>query len=255
MGIASGDVNRDGRLDLFITNFRDEANNLYVQGDDLLFDDRIRQSLLHDPGYLMEGWGAQFLDADLDGLLDLAVANGHLDDYPHSPGMNRMPTQFFRNVGAGQFAELTADQLGPHFAATSLGRALARLDWNRDGKPDFCMTHVDVPFSLLTNQSTETGSYLVVQLRGVESARDAIGTTVSLRAGNQVWSQQLTAGDGFQAANQRHLIFGLGAATSVDELTIHWPAGTEQTFQGLDVNSEIVCVEGRAPPVPQHARD
>ena len=253
MGIAAGDVDGDGRLDLFVTNFRDEANNLYVQGDDLLFDDRIRHSLLHDPGYLLEGWGAQFMDADLDGLLDLAVANGHLDDYPHSSGINRMPTQFFHNVGAGRFTKLTAEESGSCFATEHLGRALARLDWNRDGKPDFCVTYVDAPFSLLTNQTTHAGNFLVVQLRGVESARDAIGTTLSLRVGDQVWSRQLTAGDGFQASNQRQLVFGLGAAERVDELTIRWPLGDEQTFSDLEANRELLFVEGAGKPFPQDA--
>ncbi len=248
MGIAVGDMNGDDRLDLFVTNFRDEANNLYVQDDDLLFDDRIRSAKLHDPGYRLEGWGAQFLDADLDGWLDLAVANGHLDDYPHSPGIKRMPTQVFRNDGGGRFSELPAKTLGAYFEGTHLGRALARLDWNRDGRPDFCVTHVSTPFALLTNQSQPTGNYLTVYLRGVTSARDAIGTTVSVRVLDRKWSLQLAAGDGFQASNQRHLVFGLGTATQVDELSIQWAGGTDEVFTNVAANREILCIEGRTGP-------
>jgi hypothetical protein len=243
MGIAIGDVNGDERLDLFVTNFRDEANNLYVQGDDLFFDDQIRRSGLRDPGYLLEGWGAQFIDGDQDGWLDLAVANGHLDDYPHSTGITKMPTQFFRNLGHGQFVELPAAEIGPHFQNPRLGRALARLDWNRDGKPDFCITQVTEPFALLTNQTAECGNFLTVHLRGVESSRDAVGTTVTVRVDDLSRSLQLTAGDGYQASNQRYLQFGLAKAELVDELTIEWPSGAKQVFNDVGVNREIICVE------------
>lgn len=248
MGIAAGDSNGDNLLDLFVTNFQDEANNLYVQVGDLLFADQIRRSRLHDPGFQMEGWGAQFLDADLDGKQDLVVANGHLDDYPHSLGVNRMPTQFFYNGGDGRFAEVPAKQLGPYFETPYLGRALARLDWNRDGLPDFCVTHVDTPFALLTNRSTAAGRSLVVHLRAVRSARDAIGATVTVRAADQLWSQQLMAGDGFAASNQRQLTFGLQSTPQVDELTIQWPSGLVQTYHNLPTNNELLFVEARAVP-------
>lgn len=248
MGIAIADVNRDEKLDLFVTNFQDEPNNFYLQSDGLLFNDRIRQSYLHDPGFLMEGWGAQFMDVDADGLLDLVVANGHLDDYPHSDGFNRMPTQVFRNIGRGRFAEVPETSLGPYFEKRYLGRALARLDWNRDGRTDFCVTHVHSPFALLTNQTKQAGHTLVVHLRGTASARDAIGTTVTIGGGDDSWTQQLTAGDGFSASNDRKLMFGLGAADSVDKLTIKWPSGREETFTGLAANTEMLFVEGRPSP-------
>ncbi|MBP87673.1 MAG: hypothetical protein CMJ64_13275 [Planctomycetaceae bacterium] len=249
MGVAAGDVNGDHLLDLFVTNFQDEANNLYVQTDDLVFKDRIRQSQLNDPGFQMEGWGAQFFDADLDGRLDLVVANGHLDDYPHSPGVNRMPVQVFRNVGAGKFAEVPGSDLGPYFETKNLGRATALLDWNRDGSLDFCVTHVDAPFALLTNQTPESGHYLVVHLRGVESSRDAIGTTVSIRTVDGRWTKQLMAGDGFSASNQRVLVIGLGQATDLDELSISWPSGNVQTFQGLAADRELIFIEGQQTPL------
>jgi tetratricopeptide (TPR) repeat protein len=248
MGIATGDVNGDGRLDLFVTNFQVEPNNLYVQIDNLQFDDQIRRSRLYDPGFLLEGWGAQFLDGDLDGQLDLVVANGHLHNYPHSPNENQMPTQFFRNTGDARFADVPAKELGPYFESKRLGRAIARLDWNRDGRPDFCVTHVDAPFALLTNQTPQTGHYLAIQLRGVESSRDAIGATVIVRAGDRSWSRQLAAGGGFSASNERQLVFGLGPVGTVDQLIIQWPVGTDQTFSNLEVDRELIFIEGQSEP-------
>jgi len=197
----------------------------------------------------MEGWGAQFLDADLDGKPDLVVANGHLDNYPHSLGVNRMPTQFFYHTDGGRFAEVPANQLGPYFETTNLGRAIARLDWNRDGRPDFCVTHTDAPFSLLTNDTANAGRFLAVHLRGVESSRDATGTQVTVRSGEQVWSKQLVAGDGFSASNQRQLIFGLGKATKIDEVTIRWPSGRDQTLQEVAIDTEVMFIEGHDEPL------
>lgn len=251
MGIAIGDTNGDDRLDVFVTNFQDEANNLYVQEDGLFFSDRIRESNLHDPGYLMEGWGAQFLDGDLDGKMDLVVANGHLDDYPHSPGVNRMPTQFFHNRGAGRFVELPSRQLGSYFEGRYLGRGLARLDWNRDGRPDFCVTHADSPVALLTNETRDCGHYLLVHLRGTASARDAVGARVTLRAGERSWSQQLVAGDGYTASNHRVLMYGLGDTTHLEAIQVEWPSGMTDLIEGsrmegCRVDAELLLIEGRS---------
>ena len=243
MGIAAGDVNRDGLLDLFVTNFRDEANNFFLQRKGQLFDDVARQSRLREFGFLYEGWGTQFLDGELDGWPDLVVANGHLEI---TDPACRMPTQYFANLGNGQFANLPAAGLGSYFQQVALGRSIALLDWNRDGKEDFLVTHVDSPTALLTNQTEQHGTFLAVQLRGVISSRDAIGTTVRVTAGGQTWSRQLKAGDGFQASNQRQLIFGLGSADQIDSLTISWPAGSDQTFTNLAVDREFLFIEGQS---------
>ena len=249
MGIAVGDVNRDNRLDLFVTNFFDEPNNLFVQTESGLFNDEVRESRLHAPGYMLEGWGAQLLDADLDGLVDLVVANGHLDAYPHTTGTPLMPTQVFRNSGDRQFVEVPSNDLGGYFEKKYLGRAVARLDWNRDGRPDVLVTHVHAPTALLTNQTPDTGHFLAVRLCGVQSARDAIGATVSIRAGGQSWSKQLVAGDGYQASNQRQLIFGLGSAAEVDEVKISWPSGDEETHRGFTADKQLLFIEGMSSPI------
>ena len=243
MGIAAGDVNRDGLLDLFVTNFRDEANNFFLQRKGQLFDDVARQSRLREFGFLYEGWGTQFIDGELDGWPDLVVSNGHLEITDPSC---RMPTQYFANLGNSQFANLPAAGLGSYFQQVALGRSLALVDWNRDGKEDFLVTHVDSPTALLTNQTKQHGHFLAVQLRGVTSSRDAIGTTVRVTAGGQTWTRQLKAGDGFQASNQRQLIFGLGAADQVESLTISWPAGSDQTFENLAADHEFLFIEGNS---------
>jgi hypothetical protein len=213
MGIAVGDIREDGLLDLFVTNYYLESNTLYEQRPGQSFEDVTRTAGLRDPSLKMLGFGTQFLDADLDGWSDLVVLNGHVDDETYRGIPFHMPAQFFRNVGGGKFAEVSADTLGPWFAGRYLGRGLARLDWNRDGLEDFAATNLDSP---------------VVQSRGRE------------------WVKQLTAGDGYESSNQRELVFGLMDAASADLVTIRWPSGATQQFRDVPTGKDHVVIEGRS---------
>ncbi|MFM7920527.1 MAG: FG-GAP repeat domain-containing protein, partial [Planctomycetaceae bacterium] len=129
MGVACGDLNNDGRRDLFVTNFEAEANSLYLQRLDGYFEDAIQGTGLFQPGIPYVGWGTQWLDADNDGDPDLVVANGHVADFGQPGEQYRMPLQFFRNE-QGELSVQTAEQCGVVFGVDRLGRALAVLDWN-----------------------------------------------------------------------------------------------------------------------------
>ncbi len=245
MGIAAGDVNADGLIDLFVTNYHDEANTLYLQQPGSLFRDASQEAGLREPSLPMLGFGTQFLDGELDGHPDLIVTNGHVGDYRNDGIPYHMRPQYFRNLGAGRFVELSADSLGPYFQQVFLGRGLARLDWNRDGREDVVVSHLDAPVALLTNRTSDAGHCLAIRLKGVAGSRDAIGTTVRLASDDQTWSRQLTAGDGYQASNQRQLIFGLGACDRVDELIVQWPSGLSQRFPSPPIDLEFLAIEGR----------
>ena len=244
MGVAAGDADGDGKLDLYVTNFYDEPNTLYLQRDGGMFVDGTSAGGLRAPSYHMLGFGTQFLDGDLDGVLDLVVANGHIEDMSYQQIPYAMPPQYFRGLGGGKFAELPAAELGDFFAGKHLGRGLARLDWNRDGREEFVVSHLDGPAALLANVSPPTAHFLAVQLRGVKSSRDAIGAEVTLLADGRRRTQWLTAGDGYQASNQRQLVFGLGTAERVEELSIRWPSGLRQEFRGLAADRAFLVVEG-----------
>lgn len=245
MGVAAGDADGDGLPDLFVTNFYNESNTLFRQQASGLFVDATREAGLYDPSLKMLGFGTQFLDGDLDGHLDLIVTNGHIDDLRDTGLPWRMPGQYFRNLGTGRFVEVSRKQLGRYFSGKHLGRGLARLDWNGDGREDIVISHLDSPVALLTNVTPAAGHFLTVELRGVQSNRDAIGTTVTALVGGHSLYRQMTAGDGFQCSNERRLTFGLGHRRHVERLTIRWPSGLVQTFADLPSDTHIRCVEGR----------
>ena len=244
MGVATGDTNGDGCIDLFVTNYYEDSNILYVQTDQGLFFDRTREAALRDPGFLMLGFGTQFLDADLDGRQDLIVTNGHEGDYSDLGEPFQMPPQFFHNVGSGKFVELSPDTLGPFFCGKYLGRGLAKLDWNRDGREDFVVSHLDAPLALCSNQTENANHSLTVHLRGTRSDRDAIGTQVTITVGDKTLSRSLTAGDGYLASNQRILLFGLGTQSQVDTLTVRWPSGMVDRFSNIAADRELLLREG-----------
>ena len=244
MGIAAADVNGDGRLDLEITNFLSEPSTLFVSQGDGTFLDQSRALGIGGATTGTLGFGTQFLDADLDGRAELFLANGHIDDLERLGRPYRQPPQLFRWDGRGHFVESPAAALGPYFESRWLGRACARLDWNRDGLPDLVVGHLTDPYALLTNASPKAGRGLTLVLTGRESSRDAIGTQVRVAMGQQRLTSQLTAGDGYQSSNERTLTFGLGDAKQADELTVEWPSGHRQTFRDVPVPARMLLVEG-----------
>lgn len=245
MGVAAGDANGDGALDLFVTNFYQESNTLYLQQTPELFDDASAAAGLREPSLNMLGFGTQFLDGELDGLPDFVLVNGHIDDFRHVGSPYAMRPQYFRNQGDARFAELPGERLGTFFEQPGLGRGLARLDVNRDGRDDFAVSHLDAPAALLVNETLDVGHFFALRLTGVKTSRDAIGTRVTLVVDGRSQTQQLTAGDGYMASNQRQLLFGLGKAQTIDELRIDWPSGKHQVWRQLGVDQELLAVEGR----------
>jgi tetratricopeptide (TPR) repeat protein len=244
MGIAADDANGDGLIDFFVTDFQDEADVLFLQESNGIFVDGTSAAGLRMANRAFVGWGTQFLDADCDGEPDLVATNGHVDDFRQDGGEYQQRPQFYRNLGGGRFIELSAPEIGAFFAGKYLGRGLARLDWNRDGRMDFVVSNIGSRASLVTNRSTGAGHFLCVRLHARTTARDAIGSVVEVEAGGRRWSKQLVAGDGYMASNERLLQFGLGQAGAVALVRILWPSGETTTLRNLPVDSTIELVEG-----------
>lgn len=246
MGVASGDADGDGLLDLFVTNFHDESNTLYLQQTGGIFTDATRSSGLREPSYPMVGFGTQFIDGELDGWLDLVVTNGHVYDLSHQGREYQMASQYFRNRGQGRFEELPASDTGNFFSEKALGRGLARLDWNRDGRDDFAVSRMNSPAALVVNETQTADHYLALHLRGTTGDRDAIGTVVRVVTANRTYSAQLTAGDGYEASNSRRLVFGLGSATKVIRIEVQWISGQRQVLDPAEIDTELLIIEGHA---------
>lgn len=245
MGVAADDLDGNGLVDLFVTNFYVESNTFYQNLGALLFRDATPDSGLRKPSYSMLGFGTQAFDADLDGAPDLVVTNGHVDDFRHIEIPFRMPPQFYANDGAGRFHEVSKSSLGPHFEKEVLGRGLALLDWNRDGLDDFAVSHLDTPASLVTNRTEPRGKSLTIELIGTTSPRVPFGARVEVLAGGKTRTRQLTAGGGYQASNSVRMVFGLGDAARIDSVRIHWPSGLTEEI-GADPGAELTVVEGSA---------
>lgn len=241
MGVAIAELNADRQLDLFVSNFRNESNVLYVS-DSHFYDDRTRAARLYSPSLPTVAFGTQFLDADLNGRLDLVVTNGDVADLRDRNVPLSFPAQFYRNVGDLKFRQVTG--IGPYFEKEYIGRALVKLDWNQDGMEDIAVSNIDAPFALLTNQSERIGNYMALQVIGTNSCRDAIGTHVTIEIEGIEYTKQLTAGDGFQSSNERLLVFGLGTADNVQNLEVTWPNGTRQVFDILTLNCRYTAIEG-----------
>jgi tetratricopeptide (TPR) repeat protein len=252
MGIAAGDADGDGLLDLVVTNFMKEGSTLYAQQSDGSFIDATRRAKLREPTISRLGFGAQFLDVDGDGWEDLVTTNGHVSP-PLTLGTgansDKMPPQLFANQADGAFAEANPAELGPFFQRNALGRGLAVLDWNRDGRPDFCVSHIHSEVALESNATADYQHRLVVRLVGTEGARDAYGAVGRARVGQRQLTRHLAAGNGFQAVNEPFLWFGLGPAETVDELEITWPGGKSQRWQNLAGDRDILIIEGHPGPV------
>lgn len=213
MGIAAGHVTSRQRTDLFITNYYGESNCLHMQTDDGFFPDMVAPSRLDQPGRRMLGFGTQFLDADSDGDDDLFVANGHLDDFRFLQVPYFMRPQLFENTD-GVFTEHSA-VAASYLSTPVLGRAVARLDWNRDGRMDLCITHLDRPVALLQNQTPPAQRSLLLSYVGTTQSRDAVGTTLTVQQADNGTSESdqpsvypILAGDGYACSNERllHLV-------------------------------------------------
>jgi hypothetical protein len=244
MGVAVGDYDLDGELDIFKTNFSDDTNVLYRNdGRGYFTDATIRSGLGVETRYV--GWGTGMVDLDNDGLPDLFVVTGSvypeveraLPTYPF-----RTPRLVFRNLGGGRFEELI-EEAGPGVAATHPSRGCAFGDFDNDGDLDVLVMNMNEPPSLLRNDVTGGGRWLKVLLQGVKSNRSAIGARVVARYGGRTQVQEVTAQSSFYSSNDRRLHFGLGTSASAD-LAIRWPNGTMEKLAGVAADQLVVVREG-----------
>lgn len=250
MGVALADINRDGQPDLLVTNFFDESNTLYLSQPGGFYTDSTLRSGLREPSIEMLGFGTQFFDADQDGYPDLVVMNGHVDRHMKDP--YEMKPQLFRGLPDSRFVELFGRDAGKLFDQPRLGRGLATFDWNRDGRMDFVATDLEGPVLLGVNQTEPTGKSIRLRFVGTQSSRDAIGTRVivTVSDGDQRVAQ-LSAGDGYEASNERVIEIGVGDVNVIQRIEVQWPSGINSTGTNIATATDWVIIEGRDDWVPR----
>lgn len=245
MGVAVADFDRNGKLDLHITNYSGECSNQYMQqtGETLRFVDQALVYGFNGPTVGMVGFGVQAIDFDNDSDEDLVIANGHIDDFVELGLGFEMPTQVLSRVG--ETFELSDVAGEPsYWKARHLGRAIGKADWNRDGKIDFAVTHLKRPVAVMRNSTASDGQFLQLQLVGLQSERDAIGATVKVTFDGRTIVKAIQSGDGYMAKNESVLCFGLGKANEAESISIEWPSGQVQEFRGVGSGTRYLAIEG-----------
>ncbi|HUL33765.1 MAG TPA: CRTAC1 family protein [Candidatus Eisenbacteria bacterium] len=241
MGLAIGDYNRDGRIDLFLTTFSDDYKTLYRNDGGASFTDVAYKAGLADPTIPFLSWGTGFLDFDNDGYLDLFIANGHV--YPQVDKQDWGTTwaerpQLFRNLDGKKFQEVPpATDSG--LAAVVPARGAAFGDLFNDGHIDVVVNCIDSPPLLLRNVVANGNHWLEFQLVGRgRSPRDATGTKVFLTAGGARQRADVISGGSYLSNSDPRVHFGLGLAKSIEALEIDWPDGIKQMLDVADMNRD-----------------
>ncbi len=258
MGIALGDLNADGRGDLFVTHLSGEANALYLSHGRGSFEEAAALKGLADAGFPYTGFGTALIDLDHDGDLDLAVVNGRvLRSRPAmNAGANRRappdfwtpyaePNQLFLNDGSGRFDEASSP-LEPLTNRREIGRGLSAGDIDNDGDVDLLVTYTAGPARLFRNEAPKRGHWLLVRVVDpAHGGRDDCGAVVTLTAGGRTWRRWLNPGGSYLSSGDPRVHFGLGPAAAFDSLTIAWADSRIEEFPGGDVDRLITLTRGR----------
>lgn len=230
MGIAVADVNQDGLLDLFVTNYEGEHNAYYESRGLLIYQDVSRSRGLAADSIPWVGWGTALEDFDGDGWVDCVVTNGHTDNNFQEMGRDSPYQQkpaVWRNV-AGRFQHVSGVQIGEYFASPHVGRGLAVADFDGDDRPDLVVVHQDAPPALLKNLSAGPAP-VTVRLVGVAGNRDAIGATLWVGQ-NPARLFPVPSGGSYASEHQRvvRIPESLASRLSSEGLSIRWPGGSER---------------------------
>jgi enediyne biosynthesis protein E4 len=246
MGADSGDFDGSGHAGLAVTNFDNEMIGLYRPLGGGRFEDVSVRAGIGAVSRNTLGFGCVFADVDLDGALDLLVANGHIDETVRQIQGHAgyaQPAQLFLNLG-GTFRDAAA-AIGGGFATPRVGRGLAVGDFDRDGDVDVLMTTNNGPAILFRNDQTGGHKSLRLKLTGTKSNRDAIGAVVRIFHGGQSQSRMVKSGSSYLSQSELPLTFGVGTRDVVERVVIAWPSGATQEFKNVATGREYGCVEGQ----------
>lgn len=251
MGVDAEDVNGDGQADMLVTNYSLEAVALFVNLGEGQFEDRsTRAGLMHD-SLTWIGWGCVLSDFDNDGWPDCFIANGNVDDnlqliskyYSPCPE----PALLHRNRNGLRF-DLATNHAGPYFDSDHVGRGVACGDLDDDGDLDLVVNHKDSPPALLRNDTKTSNHWIRLKLEGSRSNRDGVGARVEVQVGDRTIVRHRKGGASLGSAHDPRLLIGLGDAGSAKRVTVFWPSGQVDRFEGLASETDWHIREGATQP-------
>ena len=239
MGLAVGDYDSNGWLDIYSTHFFEESNTLYRNLGSAGFEDVTGLVGLHEPTLARLAFGTVMADFNSDGQPELLVANGHIENYPGNP-LLRMRPQLF-SFGGTKWIECSA-AAGLFFQQKQVGRGVAVSDWDNDGDLDAVIVHQNSPTALLENRSTR-GHWISFECIGIRSNRRGIGCRVTVRSGDIEQMQELVGGSSYASTHQPLLVFGLGKWNGPCSVHVQWPSGLTESLNNLDIDRSVILRE------------
>jgi tetratricopeptide (TPR) repeat protein len=251
MGIACGDLDGDGRMDLAVTNFYGESTTFYLNLGAGQFIDRTAAIGLAAPTRYLLGFGIAFFDANNDGRLDLAIANGHVNDIrPDAP--YAMPARLLLGGDGGRLIDVST-RAGAPWQVPRLGRGLAVGDFDNDGRLDLVIVAEGDRLAFFHNQGP-AGHFVTIRLEGLpgRSNRDAVGAKVTVTCEGRRQVAQRYGGGSFLSASDPRLHFGVGESNRIDEVEVRWPSGHVDHYANLVADAGYLLREGQpqAEPLP-----
>ena len=250
MGIGVYDFDNDERVDFYITNYQNESNILLSQRERDLWSDKTSSSGTAAETLSLVGFGCQATDLDANGSAEIAFTNGHVDKIEKDTEYAQPFCVFHANyqidsMYQGVFSFQQSDSFGTYGESKHIGRALAVLDADDDGREDILISHQSEPVALLMNKTQSDYHWFSLQLAGVQSARDAVGAIVRLTLESGSVAHLVVSGDGYMCSNQRDRRWGVGKHEIVDTVTVKWPSGLEQEFLDVPVDTKWMLVEAQ----------
>ena len=247
MGVDFGDVDNDGRPDVFVTDLSNERYRLFRHAGDGGFRDVSNASGVGGITLPFSGWSTRFVDFDNDGWKDIFVAQGHVMDTIEktSPNLRYLQPPLLLRNDAGRFVRADA---GAPFRGEWAGRGAASGDIDNDGDTDLIVSNVGQKPILLRNDGGNRNNWIEVRTTGTRSNRDGLGArikVVSASGGSQYFA--ITTAAGYLSASDKRLLVGLGAASSARQVEIRWPSGAVQTFDNVKARTVLAATEPASP--------